>query len=346
MIFSATRPIRKLLFTAVLFIACTHSLQAADYFMILSGSGGSPEYQSKFRSWTQRLKTSIEKLSLRSSPEIIILAEAVEGKDNPGAPISKDAVLDTFKDISSRIVKEDTLYLFLIGHGSHLRETTKFQVPGEDLTADDFESALTAISASNIVFVNSGSVSAGFINVLSAPGRVICSATKSVREVNAPEYMEYFLQGLEDGSADQNRDDRISFLEAARQADALTQAFYVAEGLLASEHALLDDNGDGLGTKLSETRGHDAQIEGGTTNVVDGSLADTIFMKDFSFPEFVPKEYIERYLGLLDQIDELKTEKTDLDEANYKSTLEKLLIEAARAHREIRSYSPDVKSDS
>jgi hypothetical protein len=125
--------------------------------------------------------------------------------------------------------------------------------------------------------------------------------------------------------------------------------------LLATEHALLDDNADGLGTRLSEAiataKGSEGAEKPQTRSVlehagkppndknvrsVDGALAAIAFLKDFSFPATAPPQLVNEYLSLLDQIERLKLTKSKLPAEAYAAELEKLLIEASRAHREIR----------
>lgn len=112
---------------------------------------------------------------------------------------------------------------------------------------------------------------------------MVCAASKSVDEKNATEFMEYFIQAIEDGSADQDRDERISLLEACRQAAALTDAYYMGRGLIATEHALIDDNGDGQGTRLAGDLQSGAAAEtpaADTNDRRDGALAEQCFLKE------------------------------------------------------------------
>ena len=72
------------------------------------------------------------------------------------------------------------------------------------------------------------------------------TATKSPDEVFYARFGEYFAEaigGLEDADIDQDR--QVSLLEAFRHAAAAAATFYDNEGRLATEHALIDDNGDG-----------------------------------------------------------------------------------------------------
>ncbi len=335
---------------------------------IICGSGGDDNYRQKFAEWGARLHRALrDKLNVPEE-NLTLLREDLEAREgaSPDAPaldahaarIGKgrkaDAVFTpaTLENITAHFAKqrqqltlEDDLYVYFIGHGSYQRDVSKFNIPGPDLTALAFSDLVDGLPARRLIVINSTSRSAPFIRSLSGFNRIICSATKSEREGNATEFMEYFIQGLEDGSADQNRDERISVLEACQQASILTAAAYVAEGILATEHALLDDNGDGLGSRLPIAQ--DA-APGGSREPrprTDGALAAASFLQDYRFPASVPRALVNRYLGALDEVAALKLRKADLKTGEYYAALEALLLQAARANREIRTQDGGDAAD-
>ncbi len=297
---------------------------ADSHFLILVGEGGEASYRAEFNEWGRRLSEVLVASCGQPSSNIRTLDQRTS--------ISLEAIRTAFLEIGSRIKPEDDFYLLMIGHGSFYQGATKFQIPGPDLTAEETQTLLGKITARRIIILNSTSCSAGFINALSGTNRIISTATKSAVERNAPYWMEHFIEALASGSADQDADNRISVLEACRQADALVQSHYTSEGLLAPEHALLDDNGDGAGTRPS-------QINENSDPAHDGALAAHCFIKDYIFPPNVPPALAEKYRKLLDQIEMLKREKANRPEADYRDELERLLIEAAKTNREIHSFS-------
>lgn len=331
---------------AALVLFAGFAAQADAYHVILCGSGGELEYQRQFPEWSNRLKDALV-TRLGVPADHVTLLTASETAEPQGA---KETTLDDiqalFDGLRSRIVAGDDLVVYLIGHGSYLKDTSSFHIPGPDLTATKLDGMLAELPARYTLVVNATSSSAGFINVLSGPNRIICTATKSVSEFNATEFMRFFIEGLEDGSADRNHDERISFLEACEQAAELTASWYSSRNLLATEHAILDDNGDGLGSRLPIAAYFEESDDPDTALVFDGSLADSIYLKDYVFPEDAPRELIDTYLAALDDVEALKKEKDSMPESEYYAALEKLLIKAARANREIRSYADISPHDS
>jgi len=317
--------------------------QAEPYDIIICGSGGQEEYESKFSAWGNRLRrVLIEKLG-HPETNVELMMEAYGEEEEGGIrETSLENIRSVFSEISQKVSSNDDLFVYLIGHGSYLRKISKLNIPGPDLTAEELGELLKTVSARRIILINSSSRSAGFINKLSGPNRIICTATRTVEQMEATEFMEYFIQSLEEGSADQNRDERISVLEACQQAAIMTNAWYLNEGIIPTENALIDDNADGLGTRI---RIDMDQPVGGETTLsgidpgTDGRLAARCFLKDFAFPDSVPKEMIATYLNLLAEIDQLKNQKASIDLAQYYSELENLLVKAAKTNREIRRLS-------
>src|SRR5690606_24894685 len=131
-----------------------------------------------------------------------------------------------------------------------LQLEAKFMVAGPDISAADFQAWLDALPASRQVIINTASASAAFINILSRPGRIICTSTRSGTEQNAAEFMEHLIVTLEQGRGYADRHGGTTLVELCDAAAAATLQWYEVQGYIATGHALLDDNGDGLGTRL------------------------------------------------------------------------------------------------
>jgi len=323
--------------------------RAASYHVILGGSGGEAEFSEQFRAWGTRLRDALVMRMGVPTDRVVLLSEPETEHAPSFATTNLESIRGVFAAMADQVTPDDDLYVYLIGHGSYLKNISKFHIPDEDLSATELNELLNRISARRVVVLNSTSSSAGFINVMSDPERIICSATKSVSEVNATEFMGFFIEGLEDGSADRNHDDRISFLEACEQAAELTASWYTTEGLLATEHAIVDDNADGLGSRLPielVTILSDGNDDADGEEILDGALSRSCFIKDYQFHPDVSQELIDRYLRTLEAVEALKERKPELDAPTYLTELERLLIEAARVNRDIRAFGPAPNLDS
>lgn len=323
------------------------SANAADYHLILSGSGGEAEFSDRFRDWSTKLREALVASAEVPAERILYLAEPETENAPKDRTINLDSITAVFGYLAETLTEDDTLFVYMIGHGSYINRESRFLIPGPDLTAVELGKLLDSVTLRRAVVINGTSSSAGFVNELSAENRIICTATKSATERNATRFMNFFVEALEDGSADRNRDERISVLEICRQAAELTSAWYETEGLIATEHPILDDNADGLGSRLPIPDAALAEsVDDPSAEPFDGSLARITYIKDYSFPEDAPQDVIDTYLALLEDITELRAGKNAMDEAAYYAELEGLLVDAARANREIRAYAPIPRDDS
>jgi hypothetical protein len=183
------------------------------------------------------------------------------------------------------------------------------------------------VTARKVVVVNMASASGEFIKPLSGAGRVVITATRSGQEQYAPRFAEHFIAALGNPEADADKNGRVSAFEAFTYATKLTGDYYEKKGLMATEHALLDDNGDGVG--------HAKADEG------DGALARTTYFDSLPLQqaggdEELAKLFSER-LRLEGEIERLKARKAQMNEDEYDAALEKLLIEFAKVDQSIKA---------
>ncbi len=152
--------------------------------LIVSGVAGEPQYADVF---FKQATTMIDALKTRfgvPDSDIVYLAE------NPArdaarikAASTKENVERELTALGARSKTGDVLFVMLIGHGSgDDQATSKFNVPGPDITAADFARMLDPVGGPIIAIVNAASASGGFIATLSGPNRVIATATKSDME--------------------------------------------------------------------------------------------------------------------------------------------------------------------
>ena len=300
--------------------------EGASYHVIVAGNGGGEPYVERFETWGQQLRTVLVDRIGQDSARVYLLTESGKGANGRS---SLSEIQKVFRQTGQKVTKQDDVFVYLIGHGSYRRGVAKLNIPGDDVTADHLRDWMNRWSARRVVVINAASTSAAFVNVLSGRGRIICTSTRSTEERNAPRFMGFFIQALEDGSADQNRDERISVLEICRQAALLTQAWYVGEGYLETENALLDDNGDGKGTRLSDL----------TSFLGDGKIADQCFLMDMPVPQGTPQEWVDAYQSAVVAVQVLVDQKAQMDSLTYFGELEAKLLKAARLNQKIRQQN-------
>ena len=309
---------------AVLWVGCAPAW-GESFGLIVCGSGGEVVHSRRLEAWGRRLDQVLAREMDFVDNGVVLLTEG-----GPGAGSTLEGIKTALQGLAGRMGAADDLFVFLIGHGNFRQRLAKFHIPGPDLSARALGRLLDGIAADRVAVVNSASSSAPFIAALSGPRRVICTSTGAAQERNATVFMEFFLTGLEGGSADLDRDGRIAVGEACRQAAALTHSWYDEQGRLATEHALLDDDGDGQGSSLAP---------GGEAGS-DGQLADQLFLRQRSFPVGAQVELVAAYRRAMAQVEaHIAAKETDAG-PDYYRRLEELLLEAARINRQLRSGAP------
>jgi hypothetical protein len=225
------------------------------------------------------------------------------------------------------------LWLVFLGHGTFDGHAAKFNLRGPDISAEDLATALKACQRP-LVIIQCASASGPFLTALSAPGRVIITATRSGYEVNATRFGTYLARSISDPSADLDKDGQTSLLEAYLLASRQVQQFYHDEGRLLTEHALLDDNGDGLGTPADWFQGVHAVKTPAEGKQADGVRAHQMVLVRSSIEENLSPAARARRDELEKQLGELRSKKSKLSEDEYYQQLEPLLVEMSKLYRE------------
>ena len=177
-----------------------------------------------------------------------------------------------------------------------------------------------------IVVFNMASASGEFIKSLAAKGRIVVTATRNGQETNATRFTGFFIAALNASDGDTDQDGHTSVLEAFVYATRLTDDFYKRAGRLATEHAMLDDNGDGVGHE---------KVEAG-----EGLLARATYLDSLSVDEAAASAATGRLLKersrLEGEIEQLIARKQSMPEGEYEANLERLFIELAKVNRSIK----------
>ncbi|HXV86752.1 MAG TPA: hypothetical protein VD793_08645, partial [Gemmatimonadales bacterium] len=220
---------------------------AQTHLVLVRGLAGEEAYAARFHQWAGTLRETALRLGLPDSHITYLAEDPARDRAAISGPATRDGLAAALRRVAERSPGEATVMLVLLGHGSD-RGEPRFSVPGPDLTASDLDTLLAALGTRRVAVVNATSASGGFVPALSAPGRVVVTATRSGFEQNAPTFGGYFVEAFGSPAADLDKDQRVSLLEAFQYARAQVARVYQADGRLLTEHAMLDDNGDGKGS--------------------------------------------------------------------------------------------------
>ena len=300
------------------------------FLLIVVGLAGDPEHGELFHKWGATLAESAEHFGVPQDHLVYLVDQPGEGE----AHVTGKATLDEINKTLDRFVKEatadDAVYVVLIGHGSYDGKTARFNLPGPDVSAADFAAQFKRLQTKQIVFVNTASASGPFVNDLSAPGRTIITATRSGAENFATLFGGYFVDALSGEEADADKNRRVTMLEAFQFAKAAVARAYDKEGLLSTEHAVLDDNGDKVGSPDPSPTVADGKV---ASLMAIGSAADTVPLP--ADPKL--RALVLEQRDLEHRVESLRLLKDNMDPAKYQSELEKLVTDLALKTREIRT---------
>ena len=311
-------------------VAASPVAAQTDHVLVISGVSGEPRFAEAFHRWATSFIDAIRDRHGVPAANITYLAERPERDAARIHGRSDRAGIEAaFQRLAERAAPEDRVLVVLFGHGSEQNGEPRLNIPGPDLSASDFARLLGTLRAREVALVHTGSASGGWISKLSAPGRVVLTATRSGFEQNETIFPEHFVAAYAGDGADTDKDGRISLLEAFVYATHQVERAYKQRNLLQSEHALLDDDGDGKGSPAPDPDAGDgararAFVLAGSA--VRAAAAATPELRAL----YETRERLER------QINALRARRASMDSVAYETELERLLVELAEVNQQIR----------
>jgi len=144
-------------------------------------------------------------------------------------------------------------------------------------------------------------------------------------------------QALGQAGADLDKDGAVSVLEAFLLASRQAGEFYRENDRLVSENALLDDNGDGMGTPADWFRGVRTQKKAKGKSSADGKLSRLVFPVIPPAEKDIPAPLRKKRLTTEAKIETLRSLKKTLEAEIYYRDIEKLFLELAALNDEIET---------
>ncbi|MCS1411292.1 MAG: hypothetical protein M2R45_04490 [Verrucomicrobia subdivision 3 bacterium] len=300
--------------------------------IVVTGIAGAAEYETVFAGWSEYWREAGERSNA--------LVYAIGGGDQDGQTDKEvlHALLET--EVNKT---EGQLWLVLNGHGTFDGEIGKFNLVGPDVSAEELAEWLKPCQRP-VAVVNGFSASAPFIHALSAPNRVILSATKSGYELNYSRFGDYVSQAIGNLEADLDKDGQVSLLEAFLKGARDTEEYYSLDGRLASEHALIDDTGDQRGTSVDWYRGVRVIKKSKEGAEPDGRRAHQFHLIRSEFEQHMPKAARDRRDALELKVLSLRDRKESFEEAAYYAQLEEMLIELSEVYAEVEALMASSKT--
>lgn len=291
--------------------------RAATFYVTVAGLGGEPDYEQRFTG----LAKDLDRIFKGSGGDAHVSTLM-------GADATRAHLTAALAQVAVQAKPEDDFVLVLIGHGSFDGVEYKFNLPGPDISGKELAELLDRIHTRRQLVVNTTSASGGSIPALQKPGRAVIAATKSGTEKNATVFARYFVEALEDPTADTDKNESITALEAFQYADAKTADFYRTQKRLATEHAVFDDTGKSPPVRAASPADGEGRLLANFTFIRMGAA-----LRAANDP--AKRALIAQKEKLEQQIDVLKYQKAAMDAADYKTQLTQALLDLARVQQEL-----------
>lgn len=296
--------------------------------VVVVGAEGESEYGEDFRKRTDLWRSAASK----GGADFHVI-----GMDGKGAG-DREKVEKVFSS-----TENPELWMVLIGHGTYDGRTAKFNLRGPDFTDEEL-GRWADLYEGEFSLINTASASGSFIKSLAGPNRVVITATKSASEIYYSRFGIYFTEAITGKpEADLDNDDQVSLLEAFLFAASEVSLFFEKEGRLATEHSVMDDNGDGIGSRPEWFEGTTAVQVANEKSGPDGERAQQKVLVRNDFERNLTIEQRRSRDELEREVRSLRREKEDLAEELYYTRLEEILLKIAKIYGEVKSDSSGIR---
>ncbi len=267
--------------------------------LIVCGLPGDDEHRKLFAQTVEKLyKALTERFGFAASEVLVRFGVDKQAGDGPAISgarglSNREGVAADVDELRKRLGPDDTLWVIVLGHGHYDGRHSHLNIPGPDLDERAFAKLFEGIKVREQLFVITTPASGFFLKPLAASGRIVITATEPDQEVNEtlfPLALADVLEAPPEGT-DRDKDGKISVFELYLAVVANVMKRYTDAENLATEHAKLDDNGDGHGSELQESylppelggvagKGREPKI--GPKD--DGALASKTYIKEAAKP--------------------------------------------------------------
>jgi hypothetical protein len=227
--------------------------------LLICGLTGGGERRQAFADWLLEIRSALVE-QWEFAPENVQLLFGDDDRAGLAEPIAsapqatRENVQQQIELLRQKLQSQDTLWVIVLGHTHYDGKNSWLNLPGPDVHQADFGKWFAGIGCRQQVFLMTTSASGFYVKPLSAPNRVVITATEADWETNETEFAGELARVLRSPPSldelDIDRDGQATWLDlylvVARN---IAQSYHERE-LLATEHSLLDDNGDGRGTEV------------------------------------------------------------------------------------------------
>ena len=226
--------------------------------LVICGLPGNDEHRALYAGAVEKVaRALIDRCGFEATNVWVRFGD--EPKDDDGPALKGSRGLSTRENLAGdaeALLKvstpDDAAWVIVLGHGHFDGRRSHLNLPGPDLTDSAFARLFDGIKAKEQVFFITTSASGFFLKPLASPNRVAISATEPDQEVNETLFPLALADMLSapPPEVDRDKDGALSVFELYLAVVADVMRRYVEDELIPTEHAQIDDNGDGRGSEV------------------------------------------------------------------------------------------------
>lgn len=224
--------------------------ESRRWIVTIAGLGGDEPQSIRFREAIRgvheaaRLRWQVPEAQRRAIPH-------GDAPDSVTLGASREQITTSLAELAQLVQPDDAVWLFVFAHGNYDGRHAYLHLSGPDAPPAQWAAWLDTVRCREQVVFLTGAGSGWLLKPLSRAGRVVVTATAADDEFNATEFPSALVEAtnLPLEKLDQDHDGRASLAELFVAIHSATTKRFADDQRIATEHAQLDDDGNGRGAE-------------------------------------------------------------------------------------------------
>ena len=231
--------------------------KGTKHAILLCGLSGDAAHHKLYSETVTKLHEGLSKRLGFADVQVLFGDEPIDSDTDiikSAGRATRDELEKSVTALRAKLKPDDALWVIVVGHSHYDGKHSWLNLPGPDIQQTEFAKLFADRTAREQVFFITTPTSGYYVKPLSAKGRVVIAATETDWETNETEFPHELARVLssppEAKEFDIDQDGAITLFDLYVTVVRNLAQSYLERELLATEHPLLDDNGDGRGTEV------------------------------------------------------------------------------------------------
>lgn len=233
------------------------------HLLLCCGLPGDTSHREKMTAAVRDIQLSAKQiLGIRTEHQHLLVGDEQMQEDLTDVPrvtgvCTSSSVEAEIIRLSKELKADDSIFVILIGHAHLNGSASQINVRDLDFDQKDFAAWCSELPCREQIYVLTQPLSGFWIRALRGQGRFVISATEADLEFTGTE-MPYALAAVLSGKAahtsltDIDNDQQLSLFDLYVCVNLEIEGTFTTLQRLQTEHAQLDDNGDGRGSEVQQ----------------------------------------------------------------------------------------------